>query len=123
MNAVCRKFLCPCILTAWFFALVATSASTASSGWFARIWQSDDGLPDNSVTGVAQTSDGFLWVATQSGLVRFDGVQFKRVSLPNVAGTRIEMIREMTVCQGDHLWLALEGGVVVSATPDETRVY
>ncbi len=123
MNTVCRNFFYFCVLTVSFFAAGAVSAYGASSDWFARVWQSDDGLPDNSVTGVAQTSDGYLWVATQSGLVRFDGVQFKRVSLPNVSGTRIEMIREMTVCKGDHLWLALEGGVVVSATPKGTKIY
>ena len=40
-------------------------------------WQNDRGLPQNSVTGIAQTADGYLWAATQEGLVRFDGVRFR----------------------------------------------
>jgi ligand-binding sensor domain-containing protein len=40
-------------------------------------WQEDDGLPQSSVTAVAQTLDGFLWLATDEGLVRFDGVSFQ----------------------------------------------
>lgn len=106
----------------WLLALSATSVF-AGSEWFARTWQSDDGLPDNSVTSIAQTSDGYLWVATQGGLVRFDGVQFKRLSLPVISGMPTGMIRELTVCGGNHLWMALEGGVVVSATSEETKIY
>ena len=36
-------------------------------------WTSDSGLPQNSVTAIAQTRDGYLWLGTQEGLVRFDG--------------------------------------------------
>lgn len=39
-------------------------------------WNQQNGLPQDSITGVAQTSDGFLWVASEESLVRFDGVEF-----------------------------------------------
>ena len=41
-----------------------------------RIWHSLEGLPSDSVTAIIQTHDGFLWVGTSSGLVRFDGIKF-----------------------------------------------
>ena len=41
-----------------------------------RAWQTDDGLPQNSVYAITQTSDGYLWVGTREGLARFDGVRF-----------------------------------------------
>ncbi|HVU27159.1 MAG TPA: two-component regulator propeller domain-containing protein [Verrucomicrobiae bacterium] len=113
-------------LSAWTAGFVFFNSHPVyadSSNWFARVWQSDDGLSDNNVTGVAQTSDGYLWVATQGGLVRFDGVQFKRLSLPTILGMPVGMIRALTVCNGDHLWLALEGGVVISVSPYETKIY
>jgi len=56
-----------------------------SDDWFARPWRSDEGLPDNNVTGIAQTTDGFLWVGTAGGLVRFDGDRFDEFSPPNVS--------------------------------------
>ena len=40
------------------------------------VWTSDNDLPDNSVTAIAQTPDGYLWIGTYNGLVRFDGVRF-----------------------------------------------
>src|SRR5512137_2380204 len=39
-------------------------------------WQLEQGLPQISVTSIAQTPDGYLWVGTFNGLVRFDGVRF-----------------------------------------------
>jgi ligand-binding sensor domain-containing protein len=106
-----------------FFLLSVGASRGAGSEWFARTWQSDDGLPDNSITSVAQGSDGYLWVATQGGLVRFDGVQFKRLSLPIVSGMPFGMIRALTVAEDNHMWFALEGGVVISATPEHTKIF
>ncbi len=40
-------------------------------------WTSDDGLPQNTVLCLRQTRDGYLWIGTISGLVRFDGIHFK----------------------------------------------
>ncbi len=40
-------------------------------------WSSEDGLPQNTVNVILQTRDGYLWLGTQGGLARFDGVRFK----------------------------------------------
>jgi signal transduction histidine kinase/ligand-binding sensor domain-containing protein len=45
--------------------------------WAMTRWTTDDGLPQNSVAAIAKDHDGFLWLATQEGLVRFDGVEFR----------------------------------------------
>jgi ligand-binding sensor domain-containing protein len=69
----------PVLWLAGMLALSAAGVSPAAAPptWFTRTWQSDVGLPDNTVVGIGQTPDGFLWVATSTGLVRFDGVQFR----------------------------------------------
>ncbi|MBI3416290.1 MAG: hypothetical protein HY043_13430 [Verrucomicrobia bacterium] len=41
-----------------------------------RIWNREQGLPDNDVCAVLQTRDGYLWAATRVGLARFDGRSF-----------------------------------------------
>ena len=63
----------------WFFCFIlilstAARAENLNTEWSARSWQSDEGLPDNAVVEVAQGGDGFLWVATRSGLARFDEI-------------------------------------------------
>src|ERR1700730_173318 len=39
-------------------------------------WHDSDGLPQNSINAILQTSEGYIWLATYEGLVRFDGVRF-----------------------------------------------
>ena len=68
-------FVFVCAATIFGFTAVAAAGST-NSDWFARTWQTEDGLPNNNVNSIAQTADGFLWVATPLGLTRFDGVTF-----------------------------------------------
>src|SRR5215813_9363751 len=50
------------------------------------IWTTDNGLPQNSVTSILQTHDGFLWLTTYDGLVRYDGVQFRIFNAANAPG-------------------------------------
>ena len=40
-------------------------------------WDNSSGLPQNSVLTITQTRDGFLWMGTEEGFVRFDGLKFK----------------------------------------------
>ena len=94
-----------------------------SSAWFARVWQAEEGLPGNSVTGVAQTSDGYLWVSTQNGLARFDGLRFERIPLPIPSGRVFPLIRCLMLGRDGQLWLALEGALAVGVAPGRTNVF
>ena len=88
--------------------LLAAKEATAApdSAWCLRVWQSDEGLPDNAVVGIGQTQDGFLWVATQGGLVRFDGIQFREFAPVTAAGTPTGLMRALCVDHQDRLWVA-----------------
>jgi ligand-binding sensor domain-containing protein len=44
--------------------------------YFVHTWQQEKGLPRNTLTGIAQTQDGSIWLGTYFGLVRFDGIRF-----------------------------------------------
>ena len=87
---------------AFCFALVfcaGASTLTSASGnaaplsdYLFQVWQTDQGLPENSATAMVQTPDGYLWFGTFNGLVRFDGVKFKvfdRSNTPELPGTGI----------------------------------
>src|SRR5687767_5617338 len=66
--------------------LTAGAAPSTHSSWSMQVWKSDDGLPNNHVTGLAQTPDGYLWVATYSRPARFDGIRFEEFSPSDFAG-------------------------------------
>jgi ligand-binding sensor domain-containing protein/signal transduction histidine kinase len=72
------------------------------------VWQTDDGLPQNYVVSIAQTTDGYLWLATQEGLARFDGVKF---TVFNKQNTEIEQNDIETVAsdKAGGLWFGTEG--------------
>src|SRR5690606_29887964 len=53
-----------------------------------RMWTTLDGLPHNKVHGIAQDSEGFIWVATWNGLARFDGHRFTLYDTRNTPGLR-----------------------------------
>lgn len=49
-------------------------------------WTTDNGLPQNTVNRVIQTRDGYLWMTTNDGLVRFDGLRFVTFDKSNTPG-------------------------------------
>ena len=107
-----------CVVWALFSPLMG-----AEGDWSVRVWQSDEGLPDNVVTGVAQTSDGFLWVATPSGLVRFDGVRFQAFAPANTSGVQTISMQQMIVDHRGRLWVAKEGGVLLCVNAGRTKAF
>ena len=60
--------------------------ATATAQYRIDHWTADDGLPQNSVYGIVQTGDGYLWLATVDGLARFDGARFTIFNKSNSAG-------------------------------------
>ncbi len=76
-----------------------------------QAWSTEEGLPQSSVHSVAQTADGYLWVATEGGLVRFDGVTFQTFD----RGNQPAMTSEDVCClaaEGNDLWVGTADGVL-----------
>lgn len=92
-----------------------SSVSLETIGWSAnpvrydiRVWQTDEGLPQNSVTAIAQTSDGYLWVGTREGLARFDGMNFAAVDEAAAPYLKHASISALCVSRDGSLWIASE---------------
>jgi ligand-binding sensor domain-containing protein/signal transduction histidine kinase len=49
-----------------------------------EVWQAREGLPHGILKNITQTSDRYIWISTEFGLIRFDGVRFKTFSSKNV---------------------------------------
>ncbi len=77
-----------------------------------RIWQVQQGLPESSIYSMLQSRDGYLWLGTQTGLVRFDGVRFTPLeSIYDQAPSNV-WIRAIAEDQEGSLWFGTnESGV------------
>lgn len=65
--------------------------------YFKRQWTMEDGLPQNSVQDIIQSKNGYLWIATNGGLARFDGINFEIFDIsnsPNLVSNRITKLIE-----------------------------
>lgn len=84
------------ILFVWV-STVTTYAQYLAPGYTMQKWSIEDGLPVNSINRIIQSKDGYLWIATSSGLVRFDGTNFKVYSsanYPGLSGNRLLQLVE-----------------------------
>jgi signal transduction histidine kinase/ligand-binding sensor domain-containing protein len=78
-----------------------------------RIWQVQQGLPDPTIYCLRQFSDGYLWMGTQTGLVRFDGVRFSSIDHAGEVSLSNLWIRDIAEDRKHELWLATVGAGIV----------
>jgi ligand-binding sensor domain-containing protein/signal transduction histidine kinase len=78
-----------------------------------RAWLTEQGLPQNTAHSVVQTGDGYVWVATDEGLARFDGLGFKVFDKQNTPQLKSNDIRALLhAVKGDALWASTSAGLV-----------
>jgi signal transduction histidine kinase/ligand-binding sensor domain-containing protein len=76
-----------------------------------QAWAMENGLQQNTVQAIAQTRDGFLWLGTEAGLVRFDGAAFQlfdRTTDPQLPGNDIRCLFESS---DGSLWIGTSNGL------------
>ena len=98
-------------------------AASPVSTWSMRAWKSEDGLPNNGVSGVAQATNGYLWVATESGVARFDGFRFEDFSRELNQFTHNQAITALITAHDDSLWLATERGRIINLNSQGAHVF
>ena len=96
------------LLFVLFALTLAADASPLSPSYQIDVWRADDGLPQSSVTSIVQTSDGYLWLGTQNGLVRFDGVRFTVFDERNTPAIKNSRIVRLYKDRSDSLWIGTE---------------
>lgn len=73
-----------------------------------KTWNTENGLPQNTVNTIAQTPDGYLWLATFDGLARFDGSRFKIFKKSNTPALPMNRISSLRVDSAGRLWIWTE---------------
>src|ERR1700691_2090569 len=103
--------------------LDALTPRVLPDGYTRRVWQTQDGLPENTVQAFAQTPDHYLWIGTSGGLVRFDGARFVAFERGNTPAIHENSIFCLTVAHDGSLWAGTDGGGLVRYSNGVFRTY
>ena len=79
MGTLRRRFFSLLACAGFVFRLAAAETNPSTNGeqpYRVTRWTTDQGLPQNRISCLKQTRDGYLWLGTWFGLARFDGVRF-----------------------------------------------
>ena len=95
----------------FFAALLVISTAAAAethAQYQIKSWTTDDGLPQNTVSSIVQARDGYLWLATLDGLVRYDGVRFTVFNKNNSPGIASNRFTKIVEDKNGDLWVGTE---------------
>jgi signal transduction histidine kinase/ligand-binding sensor domain-containing protein/CheY-like chemotaxis protein len=91
-------------------SLAALDPARPVTGYKVEVWNRESGLPSNSVYAIQQTRDGYLWLGTGGGLVRFDGVRFQVYDRTRTHGLESDVIRALCEDGKGTLWIGTDSG-------------
>ena len=113
------------IWLAWMLAPAPAQALHAESGgakqalsqYKVDVWQTEQGLPLNTVQTLLQTRDGYLWVGTAGGLARFDGVRFTTYDSSQAPDMASQPIFGLMEDAQQNLWIGHSKGCLLYTSP------
>ncbi|HZV23834.1 MAG TPA: two-component regulator propeller domain-containing protein, partial [Luteimonas sp.] len=94
-----------CLLLACAPAARALKPDKAFANYVLNTWSIQDGLPQISALCLAQDRTGYVWVGTQSGLARFDGVRFVSYTPEDTPALAGIWIRSLLADREGRLWI------------------
>src|SRR5438874_2688023 len=75
-------------------------------------WGTEQGFPRGPVYAITQTTDGYLWIGTETGLVRFDGLNFRLIADDSATYT-IAPVLGLLADKAGNLWVRLPGPLLL----------
>ncbi|MGV8922929.1 MAG: two-component regulator propeller domain-containing protein [Thermomonas sp.] len=103
-------------LLIWLVVAVPARALDPGKSFYHYVrdtWSLQEGLPQISVQAIAQDRRGYLWIGTQSGLARFDGIRFVTYTPDNTPGIPGIWIRSLYLDKAGKLWIGTYKGLAV----------
>ncbi len=89
------------------------------NGYSAVLYNNENGLPTSEANAIAQTSEGFIWIGSYSGLIRYDGNTFERMD----STTGIASVVSLHVDQQDRLWVGTNDSGVAMINKNEVLMF
>jgi signal transduction histidine kinase/ligand-binding sensor domain-containing protein/DNA-binding response OmpR family regulator len=105
------------------YPLRALDPNRRITQYMVQTWNMQGGLPANSIFAVQQTRDGYLWIGTQDGLVRFDGHHFETYNQKNTPQLNCNIIRALYEDKTGTLWIGTTSGGLTRYNQGEFYTY
>jgi signal transduction histidine kinase/ligand-binding sensor domain-containing protein len=99
------------LVLAWCPSVFALNPALDVNQYAHTSWQTRDGFPKGQITAIAQTPDGYLWLGTEFGLVRFDGIKHVLWNPPGNQQLPSNFIFSLLVARDGTLWIGTEKGL------------
>lgn len=96
--------------SAWTTAAFGLDPSWRVTQYHREAWSRRQGLPQNSVLAIVQSREGYLWLGTQEGLARFDGVDFRTYSVASSPQLGHNYISALHEDESGRLWIGTKTG-------------
>ena len=113
----------PRIFLTLFCLSLSLLGKDGSSSLFYRVWQTEDGLPDNSVSAIAQSPEGYLWIGTNGGVIRFNGEEFTPLPLRDITELPSRQVHAMALDRSGQVWLGVERGPIIRIGENSFRTF
>ena len=114
-----------CVPFALFLFVAARTPAADINRYTRKAWTTVDGLPDNTVNAIVQTRDHYIWLGTEAGLTRFDGLEFVTFDSQNTKEMSDSYVQSLFEDSDGGLWigtgsglLKLSGGVFVDCSSE-----
>ena len=115
-------------LAVWLLLRAGGVLEAATADYLVDVWDTENNLPGSTVTAIAQTPDGYLWVGTYNGLARFDGVRFVTFDPDNTPELSQTRVQGLFLDATGTLWIntyrggltSYRAGVFRNEWPDQT---
>lgn len=134
LSLTCGRYIWPALwlvqLVLWPGQAVAQQAgfhglnpTLKPSQYVHEVWRASDGLPQNSVYAIMQSREGYLWLATQEGLARFDGIRFLTYDKAHAEWLKSNEIWALLEDRAGALWIGTSGGGLVRLSDGQATTY
>ena len=100
------------VLLIWSGTGLALDPQRELSQFGHEVWLTENGLPQNTVHAITQTKDGYVWIATEGGLARFDGINFTVFDKQNTPQLHSNYIRTLLEDRWGALWIGTAEGLI-----------
>src|SRR6185369_7904750 len=102
-----------CRIAFLLFAAAVCLVVPTSAQYHFDSWTTENGLPHNAISSIVQTRDGYLWLASLDGLIRYDGVRFTVFNTGNTPGLKSNRCITVFADRAGTLWIGTEDGGLV----------